>query len=256
MVEDRQAVGAEVHLAELAETSALRGPKTRAKTAPQGARRLRELLQAGRVPESWIPPEHILELRSKVRLRHMLIEQRGEWQQRIQAQLYHHGVPRRRQLLVGRAARLARVPEVARRHPPADPGRASDDRCHRRSAWPARWGAARAGARSTRLLGAYAPLRHRRDHLARDPGGARRLPTFLLLAPRGPLRRHGHHRLGVRPQARSRSALQQGPPTLRWALFEAAQVARRPVHPTVTTTSRLLTGSVATAPACPSRAGC
>jgi transposase len=92
MVEERQAVGAEVHLAELAETSALRGPKKRAKTDPQGARRLRELLQAGRVPESWISPEHILELRSKVRLRHMLIEQRGEWQQRIQARLYHHGL--------------------------------------------------------------------------------------------------------------------------------------------------------------------
>src|SRR5215216_1300921 len=87
MVEELRAVGAEVHLAEPAETSALRGPKKRAKTDGQDARRLRELLQAGRVPESWIPPEWVLELRSKVRLRHTLIQQRGEWQQRIQAQL-------------------------------------------------------------------------------------------------------------------------------------------------------------------------
>jgi hypothetical protein len=68
MVEELRAVGAEVHLAEPAETSALRGPKKRAKTDRQDARRLRELLQAGRVPKSWIPPEHMLELRSRVRL--------------------------------------------------------------------------------------------------------------------------------------------------------------------------------------------
>jgi transposase len=101
IVEELEAVGARVHLAEPAETSALRGPKKRAKSDRQEARRLRELLQAGRVPESWIPPEWILELRSKVRLRHTPIDERGEWQQRIQAQLYPHGVPRRRQLLVG-----------------------------------------------------------------------------------------------------------------------------------------------------------
>jgi len=99
LVEELQRVGARVHLAEPAETSARRGRKKRAKTDREDARRLRELLQAGRVPESWIPPAWLLELRSKVRLRHTLIEERGEWQQRIQAQLYHHGVPRRRQLL-------------------------------------------------------------------------------------------------------------------------------------------------------------
>src|SRR5215207_122976 len=73
MVEELEAIGARVHLAEPAETSARRGPKKRAKNDRQDARHLRELLQAGRVPESWIPPAHILELRSKVRLRHTLI---------------------------------------------------------------------------------------------------------------------------------------------------------------------------------------
>jgi hypothetical protein len=33
-----------------------------------------------------------------VRLRHTLAEHRLDWHQRIQAQLYHHGVPRRREL--------------------------------------------------------------------------------------------------------------------------------------------------------------
>jgi hypothetical protein len=34
---------------------------------------------AGRVPESWIAPAHILDLRARVRLRYTLSEQRGEW---------------------------------------------------------------------------------------------------------------------------------------------------------------------------------
>ena len=83
-----------VHLAEPAETAALRGNKKRAKTDRADARHHRELLLAGRLPESWIPPDHILDLRAQVRLRHTLIEQHTEWQQRIQAVLYHHGCPR------------------------------------------------------------------------------------------------------------------------------------------------------------------
>ena len=50
----------------------------------------------GRLPECWIPPEHLLDLRARVRLGHTLVAQRGEWQQRIQAVLYHHGFPQRR----------------------------------------------------------------------------------------------------------------------------------------------------------------
>ena len=98
-VEELRAVGAAVHLAEPAETAARRGRKKRAKTDRADARHHRELLLAGRLPESWIPPDHILDLRAQVRLRHTLGEQRSEWQQRIQAVLYHHGCPQRRQLM-------------------------------------------------------------------------------------------------------------------------------------------------------------
>jgi transposase len=80
VVEELERVGAGVHLAEPAETSGLRGPKKRAKTDWADARHLRELLLIGRLPESWIPPEHILDLRARVRLRHTISEQRGEWQ--------------------------------------------------------------------------------------------------------------------------------------------------------------------------------
>jgi transposase len=101
VVEELHAVGARVHLAEPAETAARRGNKKRAKSDRADARHLRELLMVSRLPESWIPPDHILDLRARVRLRHTLGEQRSEWQQRIQAVLYHHGCPQRRSLMVG-----------------------------------------------------------------------------------------------------------------------------------------------------------
>jgi hypothetical protein len=99
LVEELRAVDAEVHLAEPAETSERRGRKKRAKTDRADARHLRGLLLAGWLPGSCIPPEHVLELRCKVRLRVTLAGQRSEWQRRIQAQLYQHGVPRRLRLL-------------------------------------------------------------------------------------------------------------------------------------------------------------
>ena len=99
VAEGLAAAGAEVHLAEPAEASALKGKKKRAKTDWADARHLRELLLIGRVPESWVPPAHILDLRARVRAWHLLSHQRGEWQQRMQAVLYHHGFPQQRNLL-------------------------------------------------------------------------------------------------------------------------------------------------------------
>jgi transposase len=64
LVEEIQRVGAEAHLAEPAETSGLKGKKQRAKTDWGDARHLRELLLIGRLPESWIAPAHLLDLRA------------------------------------------------------------------------------------------------------------------------------------------------------------------------------------------------
>jgi Transposase len=117
VVEELERVGAGVHLAEPAETSGLRGPKKRPKTDWADARHLRELLLIGRLPESWIPPEHILDLRARVRCRHTLSHQRTEWQQRIQSVLYHHGSPHKRDLMTaeGREWLAAqRLPVTAR----------------------------------------------------------------------------------------------------------------------------------------------
>ena len=99
VVEELAAVGAQAHLAEPAEASALKGNKNRAKTDRADARHLRELLMAGRLPESYIAPAHLLDLRARVRLRHTLVDQRGEWQQRMHAVLYHHGHPQKVGLL-------------------------------------------------------------------------------------------------------------------------------------------------------------
>jgi transposase len=80
-------------LGDPAEIAALRGPKKRAKTDRADARLLRTLLLEGRFPESWIPPAHVLEVRSLGRLYCTLMDERRAWQQRIHAQVFHQGCP-------------------------------------------------------------------------------------------------------------------------------------------------------------------
>src|SRR6202047_5597444 len=81
------------HLVDPAETAARRGPKKRAKTDRADARLLRTLLVEGRFPESWIPPAHVVEIRTLGRLYCALMDERRAWQQRIHAQLFHQGCP-------------------------------------------------------------------------------------------------------------------------------------------------------------------
>ena len=60
---------------------------------------LRTLLLEGRFPESWIPPAHVVEIRTLGRLYCTLMDERRAWQQRIHAQLFHQGCPPIRALL-------------------------------------------------------------------------------------------------------------------------------------------------------------
>src|ERR1700756_2374591 len=89
--EELAAAGLGVHLGDPAETAALRGRKKRAKTDRADARLLRTLLVEGRFPESWIPPAHVVEIRTLGRLYCALMDERRAWQQRIHAQLFHQG---------------------------------------------------------------------------------------------------------------------------------------------------------------------
>ena len=93
VVEELERAGIAAHLAEPAETAGLRGPKRRAKTDRADARHLRELLGAGRLPASWIPPTHVLEARATIRLYKDLLDERTAWLQRVHATLFHQGVP-------------------------------------------------------------------------------------------------------------------------------------------------------------------
>jgi transposase len=93
VVEELQAAGITALLAEPAETAHQRGPKKRAKTDKADARRLRELVADGRVPLSWIPTEQACELRALLQLYRDLAQEQMGWAQRIHATLFHQGVP-------------------------------------------------------------------------------------------------------------------------------------------------------------------
>src|SRR5246500_3854814 len=91
--EELASAGVGVHLGDPAEIAGLRGPKKRAKTDRSDARLMRNLLMEGRFPESWVPPAHVVEVRTLGRLYCALMDERRAWQQRIHAQLFHQGCP-------------------------------------------------------------------------------------------------------------------------------------------------------------------
>ncbi len=234
VVEELQRAGCEPHLAEPADTQARRGPKRRAKTDRTDATLLRELLAEGRIPESWIPPAHVLEVRAKVRLYKALRDQRAEWQQRLHAQLFHQGVPVVDGALTTTDVRLF-VLEKAELSPAG-----------RHSAEVAYSMIEAAGAE-------LACLREEFCSFARRQSGCRALVErhygigpvtgVAIWAELGDPRRFSSSRQAVRhaglditvdasDDKRRRGHLtRQGPSVLRWALFESAQLAARASSP-------------------------
>ncbi|MGH3304469.1 MAG: IS110 family transposase, partial [Streptosporangiaceae bacterium] len=93
VVEELAAAGIIAHLAEPADTAALRGKKRHAKTDKTDSRHMRVHLLAGDLPECWIAPAHVLEARGVVRLYKDLLDERGGWHQRVAATLFRQGVP-------------------------------------------------------------------------------------------------------------------------------------------------------------------
>jgi transposase len=93
VAEELAAAGVAVHLAEPADTASLRGRKRHAKTDKTDCRHLRMLLAEGRLPECWIPPGHILECRALLELYHDLRAEHTAWVQRIHAVVFHQGAP-------------------------------------------------------------------------------------------------------------------------------------------------------------------
>jgi transposase len=237
VVEEITAAGFEAHLAEPADTQAARGRKRHAKTDRSDARMLRELLQCGDLPESWIPPAEVLEWRERVRLYKSLVDQRQVWTQRIHAELFQHGVA---------------VPESAIRSV-ATRDRLLSEEVDLTAAGRQR---VRVGYAMLEATDVEAQLlkRELQRFGHRQPGcralveanyGIGGLIAVAVWSELGDCRRFArseqvvrHSGLDVSVDASDRHRAhghltRQGPPTLRWALFEAAMNAshrRSPDH--------------------------
>ena len=221
--------GAVAHLAETVETRALRGRNRRAKTDRQDALWLRELLAEGRLPESWIAPEHIRQWRSRLHLRKALIDERTQWLLRIRSTLYHHGLspgapseissPNGRQFLASLALALdgkVRVVIALRMIDMLDTQIHELERVLRKIA--------RHQAGCQALMTQF---------------GVGELIALVTLTELGDVTRLSSSRKAVRfagidigvhrsdQTSRVGKLTRQGSPTLRWALYEAAQSATR-----------------------------
>jgi transposase len=250
VVEELKRAGVDAHLAEPADTSAARGPKRRAKTDQADARHLRELLATGRLPESWIPPAHVLEVRTLVRCYKALADEHTAWLQRVHATLFHHGVPAERNLLApDRRERLERGSGLS----------------------PAARQLVTVALRTLDQLDAELDLlRGELTRFARRQPGCRALDELYGIGPvtavaiwaeLGDVGRFSSSRQAVRHSGldvtvyssdgkRTPGHLaRQGPPVLRWALFEAATCAARassPDHAYYTQVKERLGGNRAT----------
>jgi transposase len=232
VVEELQRAGITAHLAEPADTSTLRGPKRRAKTDRTDAAHLRELLAAGRLPESWIPPAHMLEVRTQVRCYKTLLDEHTAWLQRVHATLFHHGVPAQRNLLApDRRARLEQGSGLS----------------------PAAQQLVTVALRTLDHLDSELDrLRAELTFIARHQPGCRALDGLYGIGPvtavaiwaeLGDVGRFTSSRFAVRHTGldvtvyssdgkRTPGHLaRQGPPVLRWALFAAAKTAARGSSP-------------------------
>ena len=233
VVEELLAAGITPHLAEPADTAALRGKKQHAKTDKSDARHLRVHLAAGDLPESWIPPEHVLEARAIVRLYKDLVDERGAWHQRIAATLFHQGVP----------ADIGSMSTAEGRHAVAGVDLSGAGRQ-----------AVDTGLRQIdRLTGELEPLRRQLDMLSRRQPGCKALraahygvgpiTAVAIWAELGDVHRFGNSDdvvrhtgldITVHSSDTKRAAghlSRQGPQLLRWALYEAAKCAAKPTSP-------------------------
>ena len=94
VAEELTAAGVAAHVAEPADTAAARGRKRHPKTDKTDSRHLRTLLAEGRLPGCWVPPPRILEYRALLETYHDLRAEHTAWVQRIHAVFFHQGAPR------------------------------------------------------------------------------------------------------------------------------------------------------------------
>jgi transposase len=229
VVEELERAGIEAWLAETADTSTARGSKQRAKTDAADTALMRELLAGGRLPTSWIPPEQVREMRAVLELYKDLRDEHTAWVQRIHAILFHHGVP---QLGVDVTSAAGRVRlEAGEGLSPA--GRQAIIVALR--VMDAQQSELDALHRQIRAFASHQPA----CKALQAQYGVGPIVSTVIWAMMGDTRRFSASRQAVRHTGldvtvyssdgkRSRGHLaKQGPPLLRWALYEAACWASR-----------------------------
>jgi transposase len=229
------AAGIGAHLAETAGTATARGKKRRAKTDRADARLMRDLLAGGRLPECWIPPPQVLECRALLEACHDLRREHTAWIQRVHAVLFHQGAPVFHDL--SRAGAPAELAALARaRLSPA--GRQQVMLCLRMLE---ATGGELDGLR--RQLLAAARHLHGAKVLADSIYGVGPVTALALTCWLGGAGRFTSARKAVRfaglditacssDGKRSPGRLsRQGPPVLRWCLYEAGQTHARAAAP-------------------------
>ncbi len=93
VAEELAAAGVTAHVAEPAGTAFARGRKRHAKTDRTDSRHLRQLLAEGRLPECWVPPAHVLECRALLETYNDLRREHTAWVQRVHAVFFRQGAP-------------------------------------------------------------------------------------------------------------------------------------------------------------------
>src|SRR3989442_7454273 len=226
------AMGFEVGLVEPLQARALLGRRRSAKTDRLDARWLARLLAKEMLPQSWIPPAEIQELRDRTRLRKALAEDRRRWGQRLDAYRVHEGWPCSRSNLLRppglRWAAALQLPEQARLQVDSllSVMAALEAQLDTVDAELRRF--ARADERCRALQSIYGVGPILACHLLAEIGEARRFrraEQITRLAGLDPV-------VDESGETRRRAHLAQArPPHLRWALVEAAVHAHRPTAP-------------------------
>lgn len=233
VVEELERAGFEAKLAEAADTAALKGSKRRAKTDRTDAAHLRELAQVGWLPEAHVPPAHLLDLRRTVRLRKGLADQRVQWQQRIHAILFHHGIakPRGGLLTVASRTRLERLElPAAERHAIGLALTQIDQLAEQLEPidnWLAAYARRQPGCRAI-IEGHYGIGAITATAIVAELGDARRFQNREAVVRYAGLDVTVHSSDGDRAPGR---LAKQGPGLLRWALVEAGHTHARPGAP-------------------------
>ena len=237
VAEELAAAGVAAHLAEPADTAFARGRKRHAKTGKTDSRRLRQLLAEGRLPECWVPPEQVLEARALLEAYNDLRREHTAWVQRIHAVFFRQGAPALGEGTLRGTGGLAAARAVAAAHlSPAGQRQVT-----------------LALAMMTCLEDQLGALRHQLLDMARHMKGARALAdqvygvgpltALALTCWLGGAGRFSSARKAVRfaglditvyssdgkrtPGRLSR----QGPPVLRWAVYEAGKAHARASAP-------------------------